>query len=99
MSKTKQMKVFKKKSEKEKSWSIDLNTDEDGDVQLRAVDSYTGEHICVLIWFYSDGDVSTDASAKTMLIKQGYDPYQHRNDFIEDESHIATGALKINQKM
>lgn len=93
------MKVFEKNSKKEKSWSIDLYTDEDGDVQVRAVDSYTGNYICTLIWFYADGDVSTDGSTKTILLRQGYDPYEHGNDFIEDESHIATGALKINENM
>lgn len=78
--------VWKDSNVKPKEFSLKL--EENGDyVVLKAVDSETGEHIANLMFFKSDGSVTTSPSAEKVLQDTGYDPI-----FIYDDN----GKILVN---
>lgn len=80
------MKIFKEKKKEPKSWVIKLTDDENlnDDPQLVAVDSRTGKLICHLITFETSGQIRICQGAFDELETQGYDPYEHGNEFNGD---------------
>ena len=76
------MKVYKKQDVVKKNWSLRLS--EYGEhVRLLAVDSKTGERLATLISFGTDGLAETFVHARRALLEQGYDPYEHGNNYDE----------------
>jgi len=80
------MKLFKKE-QKEKSWAIKL-VEEDDSIKLIAVDSKTGEKVGYLLKFEKDGTIIRMSSVIETLKSDGYDPYEHNNQFDMEDSII-----------
>lgn len=72
-----------------KSWSIFLGYDENEWPAVLAVDSISGRKICTLIFFGPSGLVQSSRNAAQLLEEEGYNPYEHRNNF------SGSGALII----
>jgi hypothetical protein len=85
------MRIFENNGDKPKSWELKLQNDGfmEGDVELVAVDSVTGEKIIDFILFCGDGDVIANNFIPEELVKKGYNPKEWNNTFTSD------GALKI----
>lgn len=84
------MKIYKNKKEcKSKRWSIYLR-EEINSVFLLAIDDDTGRPLATLIDFETSGRVYCSTGAKDILLVQGYNPYQWKNEWNHD------GSIKIN---
>jgi hypothetical protein len=80
------MRVFKKKPIS-KSWELVLRQSLPNVAVLGAVDSHTALRVCDLIVFEEDGKVLTSTNAKQKLEMEGYDPFEHGNQF-DDQGRL-----------
>ena len=81
------MKVFKENQEVKKSWALKLIEDS-GTVSLIAVDSIIGHELACFTVFHNNGDVIHAEDIQHALSSQGYDPFEHGNEFNDDGSLI-----------
>jgi hypothetical protein len=78
------MKIYEPKEEKaKKSWALKLERG-GAAVFLIAVDATTGDKICEIILFASDGTVFRVNSVRQNLQNAGYDYNEHGNTFNPD---------------
>ena len=80
------MKAFNEEKAK-KSWVLRLIQSE-YQVNLYAVDSQTGDPICPLVIFYTDGSILTMIKSRDTLEKKGYNPFEHGNKFETESGKI-----------
>lgn len=72
------MKFWKSEKKTDKSWCLKL----DGESRrLMAVDCETGMKIGVFLSFHDHGEVRNNCFLEGALIENGYDPYEHSNNF------------------
>lgn len=74
-----------------KNWGIKL-VDNGLSATICALDIRTGEFIAHVIHFGSDGKVVTSTAAFQALSEQGYNPYEHNNEWDEH------GSIKIDKE-
>lgn len=79
------MEIYKEKKI-EKSWSIKLAVI-DKISRLTAVDTTTGEYICDLIVLGHVIGICPNVS--TILEKKGYNPFEHGNEYDEDDGSLS----------
>jgi len=82
------MKMYTEKQNAGKSWAITLR-DDDGDIDVCAVDAYTGRTISHIIGFLPAGEVVIYEDVTEELREEGYDPHEHGNMF-DDRGRIKT---------
>lgn len=80
------MKIYNKRG---KSWSLSLERSDAAEcVSVTVVDSITGKSIGPIIRFMDNGEIFVVIGVRDSIEKQGYDPYEHGNEWTQGGSIV-----------
>lgn len=82
------MKIYEKKEQRKKSWSVTLVKYDDGTLALAAVGTDTGKWITNILTI--DKGIRIQSGVVSDLEAAGYDPFEHHTLFKKTDGSIVT---------